>query len=202
MKRIAVCLACFASLGISIGALAQEAREPGGPNKPPAAQKAPAELRQDMLDSLFARLRSVNSPQESQIVEAAIWQLWMKSESPTAEVLLGQAVSALAAGEQLASLAILDRLVRVHPEFAEAWNKRATVYFMVGRYSDSLADINRVLDLEPRHFGALSGLGMIKREQGDLKGALAAFRDALAVNPQLEGAKQAVDELSANERDI
>ena len=65
-----------------------------------------------------------------------------------------------------------------------------------------LADINRVLDLEPRHFGALSGLGMIKRQQGDLKAALAAFRDALAVNPQLEGAKQAVEELAADERAI
>jgi tetratricopeptide (TPR) repeat protein len=202
MNRIAAGFVCLACLGMSFGAMAQEAREPGGPNKPPVAQKAPAELRQDMLDSLFARLRSANSPQESQIVEAAIWQLWMKSESPTAEVLLGQAVNALASGEQWASLAILDRLVKVHPEFAEAWNKRATVYYMVGRYSDSLADINRVLDLEPRHFGALSGLGMIKREQGDLKGALAAFRDALAVNPQLQGAKQAVEELSANERDI
>jgi tetratricopeptide (TPR) repeat protein len=187
---------------MSFGAMAQEAREPGGPSKPPVAQKAPAELRQDMLDSLFARLRSIKSPAESQVIETAIWQLWMKSESPTAEVLLGQAVKALAAGERVASLAILDRLVKVHPEFAEAWNKRATVYFMVGRYSESLADINRVLDLEPRHFGALSGLGMIKREQGDLKGALEAFRDALAVSPQLEGAKQAVEELSANERDI
>jgi tetratricopeptide (TPR) repeat protein len=73
---------------------------------------------------------------------------------------------------------------------------------MIGRYDDSLADINHVLDLEPRHFGALSGLGMIKQQQGDKKAALAAFRDALAVNPQLEGAKQAVEELAADEEAI
>lgn len=182
--------------------MAQQNREPGGPRAPTVERKPPAEVRSDLLDSLFARLRKVESPVEAQMVERAIWELWMKSDSPTAELLLTQAVKALGAGEEQASLSILDRLVAIHPDFAEAWNKRATVYFMIGRYNESLSDINHVLDLEPRHFGALSGLGMIKQQQGDNKAALDAFRDALAVNPQLEGAKQAVEELAADEEAI
>jgi len=203
MKQIARILACVAAISISSGlAEAQGSREPGGPRAPTVERKSPAELRSDTLDSLFARLRKVGSPQEAQMVETAIWEIWMRSDSPTAELLLGQSVKALRTGDEQASLSILDRLIKVHPEFTEAWNKRATVYFLIGRYDDSLADIQRVLDQEPRHFGALSGLGMIKREQGDLRAALAAFRDALAVNPQLQGAKQAVEELAADERAI
>ncbi|MBL8907263.1 MAG: tetratricopeptide repeat protein [Rhizobiales bacterium] len=203
MKRIARLLVCLIAAGLlSAPVLAQQNREPGGPRAPTIPRKPPAEVRSDLLDSLFARLRKVDSPVEAQVVERAIWELWMKSDSPTAELLLTQAVKALGAGEEQASLAILDRLVEIHPDFAEAWNKRATVYFMLGRYGDSLADIKHVLDLEPRHFGALSGLGMIKQQQGDNNAALAAFRDALAVNPQLQGAKQAVEELAADEEDI
>jgi len=203
MKRIARLFACVIAAGLLSGpAMAQQNREPGGPRAPTVERKPPAEVRSDLLDSLFARLRKVESPVEAQMVERAIWELWMKSDSPTAELLLTQAVKALGAGEEQASLSILDRLVAIHPDFAEAWNKRATVYFMIGRYNESLSDINHVLDLEPRHFGALSGLGMIKQQQGDNKAALDAFRDALAVNPQLEGAKQAVEELAADEEAI
>jgi len=203
MKRIARLFACVIAAGLLSGpAVAQQNREPGGPRAPTVERKPPAEVRSDLLDSLFARLRKVESPVEAQMVERAIWELWMKSDSPTAELLLTQAVKALGAGEEQASLSILDRLVAIHPDFAEAWNKRATVYFMIGRYNESLSDINHVLDLEPRHFGALSGLGMIKQQQGDNKAALDAFRDALAVNPQLEGAKQAVEELAADEEAI
>ena len=204
MNRITRLFACVIATALVSGggALAQENREPGGPRAPSVARKSPAEIRSDLLDSLFARLHKVDTPAEAQVVERAIWELWMKSDSPTAELLLTQAVKALGAGEEQASLSILDKLIAVHPEFAEAWNKRATVYFMIGRYNESLSDISRVLDLEPRHFGALSGLGMIKQQQGDKKAALAAFRDALAVNPQLEGARQAVDELAADQEDI
>jgi tetratricopeptide (TPR) repeat protein len=203
MKRIARFFACVIAAALLSGpALAQQNREPGGPRAPTVERKPPAIVRADLLDSLFARLRKVESPVEAQTVERAIWELWMRSDSPTAELLLAQAIKALGAGEEQPSLAILNKLIAVHPDFAEAWNKRATVYFMIGRYEDSLADINHVLDLEPRHFGALSGLGMIKQQQGDKKAALAAFRDALAVNPQLEGAKQAVEELAADEEAI
>ena len=102
--------ACLCSRDFQLGGVgsAQETREPGGPRAPTVERKPPAELRSDMLDSLFARLRKVDTPAEAQIVETAIWELWMRSDSPTAEVLLGQAVKALGAGEEQASLSILN----------------------------------------------------------------------------------------------
>ena len=84
----------------------------------------------------------------------------------------------------------------------EAWNRRATVYFLMGRYAESLADIDQVLAREPRHFGALSGLGMIKRKLGDLAAARTAFGDALAINPNMDGVKRALEEIDREERPL
>jgi tetratricopeptide (TPR) repeat protein len=126
----------------------------------------------------------------------------MTSDSPTADALLAQAMKASAANETGAALSILDKVIEVHPNYAEAWNKRATVYFLIGRYNDSIKDIEKVLELEPRHFGALSGLGMIKRQQHDLAGARAAFEEALSYNPHMEGAKRALEEIESEERPI
>jgi tetratricopeptide (TPR) repeat protein len=126
----------------------------------------------------------------------------MTSDSPTAEILLAQAVKASAAGDNESALKILDGLIDVHPEFMEAWNRRATVYFLMGRYAESLADIDQVLAREPRHFGALSGLGMIKRKLGDLAAARTAFGDALAINPNMDGVKRALEEIDREERPL
>ena len=164
--------------------------------------QSPATIRADLLDRLFARLVKATSDEEGQAVEQAIWKLWMASDSPTAELLLGQAVKVSAVGDNETALGILDKLIRVHPDFMEAWNRRATVYFLLGRYQESLSDIDQVLAREPRHFGALSGLGMIKRRLGDLSAARAAFSDALAVHPHMPGVKRALEELEREETPI
>jgi tetratricopeptide (TPR) repeat protein len=177
---------------------AEDTRAPAGE----AVRRSEAEIRAETLDRLFARLHKVESEEAARIAEQAIWQLWMSSDSPTAELLLKQATEAMNKAALEPSLAILDRLVAVHPDFAEAWNKRATLYFLMGRMDDSLADIDKVLDLEPRHFGALSGRGMIYRKEGKLSDALAAFRDALAVNPTMGSVKDAVKELEKLEQPI
>ena len=104
--------------------------------------------------------------------------MWMRSGGATADLLLEQAVKSMNARRYDRALDILDVVIDQSPKFAEAWNKRATVNYILGRLDQSLADIDVVLELEPRHFGALSGLGMIRRDQGDAKGALSAFRDA------------------------
>lgn len=180
-----------------------EARDKSPEAIPAAATRLkPAEMRAEQIDRLFARLiKSENGP-EAQRAEQSIWNLWMTSDSPTADALLAQAMRASAAKETGTALAILDNVIEVHPDYAEAWNKRATVYFLIGRYNDSLQDIEKVLELEPRHFGALSGLGMIKRQQGDLAAARAAFSEALSYNPHLDGAKRALEEIEAEERPI
>lgn len=169
---------------------------------PAAVARKPAEIRADLLDSMFARLHVAASDDEAQIVEKSIWDLWMASDSPTAEVLLKQATTAMNHAAYPESLAILNRLIGAYPEFAEAWNKRATLYFLMERYDDSLKDIDKVLELEPRHFGALAGRGMILQRQGKFSEARAAFEEALAMNPAMEGIKQAVKALDKLERGI
>jgi tetratricopeptide (TPR) repeat protein len=183
-------------------AWAQAGRDDSPAAIPAVARLKPAEIRAEQLDRLFARLIKSNDASEAQRTEQSIWSLWMTSDSPTADALLAQAMKASAADETAAALVILDNVVEVHPDYAEAWNKRATVYFLIGRYNDSLNDIDKVLDLEPRHFGALSGRGMIKRKQGDLAAARAAFEEALSLNPYMEGVKRALEEIESEERPI
>jgi tetratricopeptide (TPR) repeat protein len=168
----------------------------------PAPKLSAAEERAQKLDRLFAELRKAASPDEAEPSEQAIWRLWMAYDSPTAAVLLVQGTRAMEAKDYMAAHAVFDRLVEAHPLYVEAWNKRATLLYLEGRFDESVADIRKVLDLEPRHFGALSGLGMIRRQQGDRQGALDAFRDALAVNPMMPGVLQAIDEMGGKETPI
>ncbi len=164
--------------------------------------KKPAEARADQLDMLFARLYKSGGAEEAQPIERKIWTLWMASDSPTAEVLLAQAARAMDEGAPRQSLDILNRLIGSYPDFAEAWNKRATLYYLMKRDQDSLKDIDRVLDLEPRHFGALSGKGMILKRQKKYGAALEAFQEALTINPGMESVKASVKELERLEQGI
>jgi tetratricopeptide (TPR) repeat protein len=135
-------------------------------------------------------------------VERKIWSLWAASDSPTAEILLSQASRAIEDRAPAEALSILDRLVGAYPDFAEAWNKRATLYFMMKRYDQALNDIEKVVDLEPRHFGALAGRGMILERQKKYSAAREAYEEALAVNPTLEQVKSALKELDRMEQGI
>ena len=201
MTRLCGLMACLAMLLFAPPSGAQT-REPSGEAIPAVARLKPSEMRAEQLDRLFARLIKSGDGPEAQRAEQSIWSLWMTSDSPTADALLAQAMKASTANETAAALSILDKVIEVHPDYAEAWNKRATVYFLIGRYNDSVKDIEKVLELEPRHFGALSGLGMIKRQQGDLAGARAAFEEALSYNPHMEGVKRALEEIESEERPI
>jgi len=168
----------------------------------PAPKLSAHDTREVALDRLFASLHNASAEQSAKAVEEKIWELWSRFDSPTAEVLLGQAVVAMGASENTASLEILDLIVASYPTYAEAWNKRATLHFGLGNYEASLRDIDKVLDLEPRHFGALAGRGMIYQSQENWTAALNAYRDALRMNPSMTGIKNAVQELSKRERDI
>jgi tetratricopeptide (TPR) repeat protein len=161
------------------------------------APASPALSRAETLDRLFARLRQAEDADSAQRVEQNILNLLRKSGSPTGDLLLQQAISALAANQYDAALDILDTLVDQYPEFTEAVNQRATVYYLLGDYDRSAADIAEVLAAEPRHFGALAGLGLVRQGQGRELEALKAFRDALAVHPRMTGARNAADELAA-----
>jgi tetratricopeptide (TPR) repeat protein len=187
----------FIGFGPPGSALGQAAKE--GVNQPtapaPPADLSSEQQREELLDRLFGRLKTSKSEQEAQIVEQSIWRLWMRSGSPTDDLLLEQATKSMSARQYDKALDILDTIIEHAPDFSEAWNKRATVNYIVGRLDQSLADIDKVLALEPRHFGALSGLGMIRRDKGDERGALDAFREALAINPFMPSVRDAVKSL-------
>jgi tetratricopeptide (TPR) repeat protein len=188
-------------IGLSVFALPAMARE--GDEAGVAVEKlTPQQQREESLDVLFARLQQSTSETIARDVEQKIWTLWSQSDSPTADVLLGQAVAAMDAQDSASSFAILDRVIASYPSYAEAWNKRATLNFMVGKYKASLSDIEKVLDLEPRHFGALAGRGMIYNAQEEWSLALDAYRDALAVNPNMPSVKSAIKELEKRLQDI
>jgi tetratricopeptide (TPR) repeat protein len=154
---------------------------------------AAAAGRDRNLDSLFELLQKATTTAEAQSVEGAIWTLWMQSGDADADTLMQLGVAAMNAGDLDAALAAFDSLVKAAPDFAEAWNKRATVYYMAGDYAASVADIERTLALEPRHFGALSGLGLIYAHLGQEKAALRAFEAALKIDPHLPGARAYIE---------
>jgi tetratricopeptide (TPR) repeat protein len=151
---------------------------------PPAAPSENAASRARQLDDLFARLEIAKAQEDGDEIVAQIWKLWQQSGKPELDAAMQQAVLVMGQAPALA-MPILDDIVARAPDWAEGWNKRATALYLVGDYDRSLADIDRVLALEPRHFGALAGIGLIRIEKGETRAALAAFRRALAVNPFL-----------------
>jgi hypothetical protein len=125
-----------------------------------------ARVRQ--LDELFARLKSTRLEEDGDEIVAQIWKLWLQSGDPMIDAKMQQVVLVMGQAPALA-MPILDDIVRQKPDWAEGWNKRATVLFLTGEYDRSLADIERVLALEPRHFGALAGIGLIRIEKGQTR---------------------------------
>ncbi|MEM7426118.1 MAG: tetratricopeptide repeat protein [Pseudomonadota bacterium] len=148
-----------------------------------------------LLDNLMARLQRSTSQEQAKAIEHTILQLWLRVYSPSVEVLMKQAIRAMNDEKYAPALTLLDTVIELAPDYAEAWNKRATAYFYERDYERSLADIEQVLQLEPRHFGALTGRGLVEQARGNKKEALDAFRKALEVHPYLDGAKSGVKAL-------
>jgi tetratricopeptide (TPR) repeat protein len=165
--------------------------------EPPAAMpRAPRGDRAKNLDLLFQALKIAPDDETAKAIEERIWALWTTSGSDTANLLMSRVKSAVEKEDLDLALKLLDALVDVKPDYVEAWNRRATIYFMKKDYGRSIADIREVLAREPRHFGALAGLGMILQDIGDDAHALDAFRRALAVNPRLKGIPERVKTLT------
>jgi tetratricopeptide (TPR) repeat protein len=151
------------------------------------AQSQPnAAARAQRLDEQFARLKTVTDEQDGEAATAEIWRLWQRSGTPELDELMAQAAMLIDLGMHPLALPLLNDIVKRAPDWAEGWNKRATAHYLAGKHDLSLADIDRVLVLEPRHFGALAGMGLIRIARGEYRDALAAYRKALAVNPFLK----------------
>src|SRR3954451_19610632 len=170
----------------------QQKRPPEAPSKLPNVSAD----RGRGLDFLFGALKAAPDEASAKHVEARIWALWLQTPSDTAALLMLRAKAAMDAQQVDVALKLLDSVVKVRPDYIEGWNRRATIYYLKNDYAHSLEDIQQVLIREPRHFGALAGLGMIMQDIGDDKRALDAFRKALAVNPHLEKVPELVKQLS------
>lgn len=176
LQQLIWVLVLIVSLGLA------QAEEPRA--APASGEEAAARSRR--LDQLFVDLKSTKMEEDGDRLVAEIWQLWLQSGRPEIDALLQQALAMLGQGRADLAMPILDEIVARAPEWAEGWNKRATVLYLHGEHDRSLADIDRVLALEPRHFGALAGTGLIRMAREEYRESLAAFRRALAVNPFLE----------------
>jgi tetratricopeptide (TPR) repeat protein len=159
------------------------------------ASAARADQRDPRLDDLFARLHAARGAENARMLESEIWAIWTQSEDADVERLMKEGVEQMNAGALDSALRAFDAITLKAPDFAEGWNKRATVLYLMGDYAASMKDVARTLELEPRHFGALSGLGLINAELGNDAAALAAFEKALAINPSMAGARQNAEDL-------
>ena len=148
-----------------------------------------ADQRDPRLGQLFAQLKAMSEPMQAIFTEQQIWAIWLEPPDEASGPHMEAGVTAMNRGDHAAALKAFDRAVKAAPEFAEAWNKRATVHYLAGNLDQSLRDIEKTLALEPRHFGALSGRGLVYAQMGELENALQAFEAALAVHPQMTGAR-------------
>ncbi len=148
------------------------------------------------LDFLFGALKAAPDDESAKAIENRIWARWLASGSDTVNLLMTRAKSAVEANDLDLAIRLLDAIIEIRPKYVEAWNRRATVFFLKKDYAHSLADLRKVLSLEPRHFGALVGLGMIMQDIGDDKDALEAYRRAVEVYPRLKGVDEKIKSLS------
>lgn len=128
-------------------------------------------------------------------VEQEIWSEWSQSGSPAMDLLLDRGRTAMEQGDWDRAIEHLTALTDHAPDFAEGWNARATAYYHSGRYGPAVADIQRTLALDPRHFGAISGLALILEELGYTRDALKAYREVQAIHPHRPNLEETIERL-------
>lgn len=169
MNALRACLAALLGLMLGVNAMAQNAGSGS------------------MLDTLFIKLRDATDPSAIRTLEAAIWEQWVMVPDMSQRALMMQGIAEMQQQELKSSIETFTRLIDVAPDLSEAWNKRATAHWLMGNFTASLADICETVKREPRHFGAYSGLGMIRAEMGETARAIAAFELARTWNPHIAG---------------
>jgi len=156
---------------------------------------AAADQNDERLDELFVQLHETKSEYQAYVLERTIWSIWLVSDMAGTNILMEQGVNAMGVGDHATALEKFEAVVELEPDFAEGWNKRATVHYLMGNFAQSIEDVKKTLTLEPRHFGALSGLGLIYDSMDNLEGAKAAFEKALEANPHMVPIKMRLEEI-------
>jgi len=183
--------ACLLSLILAGAVPALAADTKAEDIKPPVSEKA-----ENRLDGLFAELKRERNEKAAERIAQQIWQEWYKSGSASIDLMMQWSTDAMEAKKFDVALDFLDQVVTLSPAYAEGWNRRATVHFMMNNYGKSMADIEKTLEFEPRHFGALSGMAQILKNTGRKELALDAFERVLDIYPMMRNAQAEVATLS------
>lgn len=149
------------------------------------------------LDPLFEELAAASDTPKATALEQQIWSIWFEAGDATANRLMQDGAEAIDRGDARAALRAFDAVITQRPDFAEGWNRRATLYFLMHRFRESVADIERTLVLEPRHFGALSGLALIREAENKPFEALEALEQVSRIHPRMPHLIERVDKLTA-----
>jgi len=156
---------------------------------------------QTMIDTLFDRLKAATDPSAVQALEQAIWEQWTMAPNAAHLQLMMRGIAEMQQQELESAVRTFTKLIETAPELSEAWNKRATVWWLLGNFPASLADICETVKREPRHFGAYSGLGMIRAQMGEHARAAAAFELAKKWNPHIVGIDAEIERQKAEAGD-
>ena len=161
-----------------------------------------ADQNDPRLDRLFAELKLAARQESADQIASEIWALWRETKDPVAAQALADGIQAMRTRQYRNAYQHFSEVIRQAPAFAEGWNARATVLYLMGAYRESIDDIRETLQREPRHFGALSGLGLIFLHQKQLGPAATAFRDALSINPHLPRIRATIEQLESRQKSI
>ncbi|MGO4388176.1 tetratricopeptide repeat protein [Microvirga sp. 2YAF29] len=183
------------TLSLSFVALPLSAQESTRPSEAPREQATPPRPRPTTIDDLFDRLAKAKSEPEAEGITSLIERRFQRSGSDTADLLLSRATEAFGKKDYPLAIELLDRVVTLQPNWAEAWYRRATVFYQIDDPVGAMADLSRALKIEPRHFNAWTGLGHIFMASDDKARALEAYRRVLKLNPKLSTVQTLVDRL-------
>jgi tetratricopeptide (TPR) repeat protein len=190
---LAVAATALAALSAPEPAFAQSGRW----MEPPSGNSRPTrDDRLQNLDFLFGALKVAPDETSAKAIADRIWNVWLKAGGDTTNLLISRVRNAIESKDLDLAIQLLDGVIEFKPEFAEGWNQRATVYYMKKDYTRALADLAQVLSREPRHFGALFGVGIIMQEFGDDRRALEIYRRALEIDPHMRRVPDLVKTLS------
>nr|WP_306265693.1 hypothetical protein [Pararhizobium sp. IMCC3301] len=156
------------------------------------------------LPGLFDELQQAATAKQAALIEQQIWDIWQTAPSSELQGLMQAGMQAMNRADLLLALNIFDQMIALAPDYAEGWNKRATVYYLLRNWPESLADIAETLKREPRHFGAIAGRGLVHIQGNRLREAARAYEQVLKISPQNPGSRSHLDAIrdALGERDI
>jgi len=203
VRTAAVAVALLAALSLPVAAQSRHDQALSDLRRADDAQARRAAVRALADTGVMADLPAMaqalrdSDPQVRALTESAMWEVWSRTGDAETDALFTRGVDQLQMRQLDEAVQTFTRVIARRPDFAEAWNKRATAYFVLGEYEKSLADCDQVMTRNPYHWGALSGYGMIYVEMDQPGRAVEYFEKALAVNPNLTSVQQALETLKA-----